>query len=406
MQAANEKIVSYFQVHYIKGIILISDRHLQDDGQIIYRQSSRNYMLIDIITASPPFKVDQSLATDELKKRMAVTAVTGRMIDMASHQSGISTRYFVIPDGDLSAEKKFYSNSEGYISPDTKTRMIEYERWSKELTGTAVSEILRKNTIDPNEVERLITISCTGFFAPGLDHYLIDRFKFPASVKRTNIGFMGCAASLIGFNTVLESMSQLQSENGKTLLVSVELCSLHLQTEPTRDNILANMIFADGCAAALFDSSPSAMKGLQLLSTSSHLFNNSAEYMGWKIGNSGFEMLLSSELPKIILNEATPVLKKILAHHNLSPDQISHWALHPGGRAILDSLQNGMNISDEKMIPSRTILKNYGNLSSASILFVIKELMTNTVLNKDGIVCAVAFGPGLTMEVALLKVRA
>ncbi len=362
-------------------------------------------MLIDITTASPPYKVDQNLATEELKKRMAVTPVTGRMIDTASHHSGIEQRYFVIPDGESAAEKKFYSNSSGYISPDTKTRMSEYERWSKELTGNAVGDILAKNNVDANEIERLITISCTGFFAPGLDYYLIDRFKFPASVKRTNIGFMGCAASLIGFNTVLESMSQLRSANGKTLLVSVELCSLHLQTEPTRDNILANMIFADGCAAALFNNSQSATKGLQLLSTSSHLFKNSAEYMGWKIGNFGFEMLLSSELPKIILNEAAPVLKNILAQYNLSSDQITHWALHPGGRAILDSLQNGMKISDEKMIPSRTVLKNYGNLSSASILFVLKELMKNSPLKNNEIVCAVAFGPGLTMEVAILKVR-
>ncbi|MEI7906178.1 MAG: type III polyketide synthase [Bacteroidota bacterium] len=363
-------------------------------------------MLVDITTASPPFMVEQAKATEELKKRMAVTPVAGRMIDMASHHSGISQRYFVVPDGGSGTEKKFYSNSGGYISPDTGTRMNEYERWSKELTGNAVAEILAKNSVDPGSVERLITISCTGFFAPGLDYYLIDRFNFPASVKRTNIGFMGCAASLIGFNTVLESMSQLRSANGKTLLVSVELCSLHLQTEPTRDNILANMIFADGCAAALFNSPSAASTGLQLLFTSSYLFKDSAEYMGWKIGNTGFEMVLSSELPKIILNNAAPALKDILSQHQLSPEQITHWALHPGGRAILDSLQNGMNISDEKMIPSRTVLKNYGNLSSASILFVLKELMKNTPLKNDELICAVAFGPGLTMEVALLKVRA
>jgi predicted naringenin-chalcone synthase len=363
-------------------------------------------MLIDITTASPPFMVEQANATEELKKRMAVTPVAGRMIDMASHHSGIAQRYFVVPDGGSGTEKKFYSNSGGYISPDTGTRMNEYERWSKELTGNAVAEILAKNSVDPGSVERLITISCTGFFAPGLDYYLIDRFNFPASVKRTNIGFMGCAASLIGFNTVLESMSQLRSASGKTLLVSVELCSLHLQTEPTRDNILANMIFADGCAAALFNSPSAVSNGLQLLFTSSYLFKDSAEYMGWKIGNTGFEMVLSSELPKIILNSAAPALKDILLQHQLSPEQITHWALHPGGRAILDSLQNGMNISDDKMIPSRTVLKNYGNLSSASILFVLKELMKNTPLKNDELVCAVAFGPGLTMEVALLRVRA
>jgi predicted naringenin-chalcone synthase len=284
--------------------------------------------------------------------------------------------------------------------------MTEYERWSKELAGKAVADVLSNNATDGQEIERLITVSCTGFFAPGLDYYLIDRFNIPADVKRTNIGFMGCAATLIGFNSVLESMSLLRNTQGKILLVSVELCSLHLQTEPTRDNILANMIFADGCAVALFDTTQSSngKVGLQLLSTSSYLFQNSSEYMGWKIGNFGFEMILSSELPKIILNEAAPQLIRILTKQNIPLNRITHWALHPGGRAILDSLQNGLQLNDKQMAPSRTVLNTYGNLSSASILFVLKELFKSAELKKDELVCAVAFGPGLTMEVALLKV--
>ncbi len=360
-------------------------------------------MLLDIATASPPFKVDQNVAAAELKKRMAVSPVGGRMIDMAAHHSGIAQRFLVIPDGDQHAEKKFYSNGSGYLVPDTKTRMDEYERWSKSLAADAVERVLSTTGTDPGEIERLITISCTGFFAPGLDHYLIERFQVPATVKRTNIGFMGCAASLIGFNSVLESKSAAQSAESKTLLLSVELCSLHLQTEPTRDNILANMIFADGCAAALFGN-VAAAGGLDLLWTSSYLFRRSSEYMGWKIGNVGFEMILSSDLPKIILNEAVPRLKDILVGLGIPPETIVHWALHPGGRAILDSLQSGMQLTDEQMLPSRTVLKTYGNLSSASILFVLKEILSNSSLKKDDLVCAVAFGPGLTMETALLKV--
>lgn len=360
-------------------------------------------MLIDITTASPPFKVAQSVAASELKKRMAGSPAVGRMIDMAAHYSGISQRFFVIPDGDERSTTKFYSNDTGYIVPDTKRRMTEYERWSKELTETAVSEILNRNHVAPSEIERVITISCTGFFAPGLDYHLIERFSFPPSVKRTNIGFMGCAASLVGFTSVLESMSSLQGTKGKTLLVSVELCSLHLQTEPTRDNILANMVFADGCGAALFDNGTAA-PGLDLLWTSSHLFHNSSEYMGWKIGNKGFEMVLSSDLPKIILNDASPVLKEQLSSHGIAVDRISHWALHPGGRAILDALHKGLHLSDQQMEPSRYVLNTYGNLSSASILFVLKQIMNSVPLKKDELVCAVAFGPGLTMETALLKV--
>lgn len=221
-------------------------------------------------------------------------------------------------------------------------------------------------------------------------------------VKRTNIGFMGCAASLIGVNSVWEAMKQNQNEN--ILMVSVELCSLHLQTKPTRDNILANMIFADGAAAALFSKTNTSIKPkLEIEFAESFLFENSAKFMGWKIGNNGFEMMLSSELPKIILNSASPRAKEILLNKGFNISQIKHWALHPGGRAILDSLQNGLELSDEQLKPSREILKNYGNLSSVSILFVLKNIKENNLLQKDEYCCAIAFGPGLTMELVLFR---
>ena len=213
---------------------------------------------------------------------------------------------------------------------------------------------------------------------------------------------MGCAASLVGFNSVIEAVNNNNPVN--TLMVSVELCSLHLHTEPTKDNILANIIFADGAAAALFspNSSDSKIK-LELFKTSTILFENSQEYMGWKVGNFGFEMMLSSELPKIILNKAVPALKNILKNFGIQKEVIKHWALHPGGRAILDSLQNGLELNDTYLEPSRKVLKNYGNMSSATILFVLKEIIRSNKVQKDELCCAVAFGPGLTMEVTLFK---
>jgi predicted naringenin-chalcone synthase len=166
------------------------------------------------------------------------------------------------------------------------------------------------------------------------------------------------------------------------------------------------MIFADGCAAALFSNSPgkSSGKHLKIVSVDSFLFDNSSEYMGWKIGNYGFEMILSPELPKIILNCAVPELLKIIRAKGISKNQIKYWALHPGGRAILDSLQNGLNLSEEQISFSRNVLKNFGNLSSASILFVLKEILNNPGLKQDDYVCAVAFGPGLSMESVLFRV--
>jgi predicted naringenin-chalcone synthase len=360
-------------------------------------------MLIDIETASPPFKVSQAKAASELKKRMTGSNAAGRLIDMAAAHSGIDQRFIVIPDAENGTEEKFYSVDGNYVSPDTKKRMDEYEKWAKTLSKKAVQKLLDRTGFNFNELNKIITISCTGFFAPGLDYYLINEFSLPLNIKRTNIGFMGCAASLIGFGSVLETFSA--ADNHNVLLVSLELCSLHLQTEPTRDNILANMIFADGCAAALFSNSElyDSKARLELIKTDSILFNNSSGYMGWKIGNFGFEMILSSELPKIILSEAVPALKKILEMMSINIESIKHWALHPGGRAILDSLQKGLELSDDHLRASRTVLRNFGNLSSASILFVLKELINSGGIKKNDLCCAVAFGPGLTMEVAILK---
>ncbi len=363
-------------------------------------------MLIDISTSSPPYKVLQEKAKAELKKRMSGRPAIGRLIEAASTHSGIDSRYIVIPDAEENIENKFYSNNGSYTKPDTQVRMNEYEKWSKKLSKEAVGKLLNENNFDPSTIERLITISCTGFFAPGLDYYLIEEFKIPSSVKRTNIGFMGCAASITGFNSVLEALNSSKEKELNTLLVSVELCSLHLQTEPTRDNILANMIFSDGCAAALFSNANgfSDSGRFKINSVDAFLFGNSAEYMGWKIGNFGFEMILSPELPKIILESACPELLKIISSKGIKKDDIKYWALHPGGRAILDALQNGIGLTDEQMIPSRNVLRNFGNMSSASILFVLKEILKTSHLKKNEYCCAVAFGPGLTMETALLRV--
>ena len=358
-------------------------------------------MLIDICTASPPYKVAQKRVANELKVRMGGSPALGRMIESVSNNSGIDNRYFVISDGEDDASAKFFTDKDGYLKPDTKTRMKAYEYWSKLLSTEAAEKLLHNNNIEPSSIERIITISCTGFYAPGFDYFLIDKLKIPSDVKRTHIGFMGCAAALIGFNSALEALKTL-SDNKNILLVSTEICSIHFQTETTKDNILANLIFGDGTAAALF-SKDHGQGGLQLIKTASYIFNGSSEMMGWEIGNFGFEMILSQELPKIILEQAMPQLKKILKGFGVSVEEIRYWALHPGGRAILDSMQKGLNLSDDHLLASRTILKNFGNMSSASILFVIKEIMNGNNIKKGEYLCAVAFGPGLSMEVALLK---
>ena len=353
-------------------------------------------MLINIATAVPPYKLEQKSVAVEIKKRINSSAA-GRFIDAAMNNSGIETRNFVVSDGGSSNEEDFFTNG----IPSTEKRMVHYEKWSKKLVFEAVEKVLKTSELSISDITRIITISCTGFFAPGLDYEIINKFDIPKNVKRTNIGFMGCAASIIGFSAALDALSSDREEN--ILMVSVELCSIHLQFEPTRDNILANTVFADGSAAVILSNKIKQSEGakLKLQKTRSILFENSAEFMGWKIADTGFNMILSSALPKIILETASPELKTILKEFGVEKEKIKFWALHPGGRAILDAIKEGMNFNEEQMKASRNVLKRNGNMSSASILFVIEEILKSEKINRGDKLCAVAFGPGLTMEVAL-----
>jgi predicted naringenin-chalcone synthase len=360
-------------------------------------------LLIDIATSTPPYRIVQEAAAAELKLRMGGRPAVARMIDAAASRSGIASRAIVVPDAESDVDEKFYPTTPDAEGPDTKRRMDLYKVWAARLTTRAASDVLRSTGTDPATITRLITVSCTGFSAPNFDYDLITSLGLPPRIKRTHVGFMGCAAALIGVNTVFEALQTGDGDGGKALLVAVELCSLHLQTEPTRDNILANMIFADGCGAALFAPDSESPAKARIIHTRSMLFPDSKKFMGWEIGNHGFEMMLSSELPELILNVAVPAARSILGEVGLRPEDIRSWALHPGGRAILDALQTGLGLSDDQAAPSRAVLLQNGNMSSASILFVLKELFSSTQLQPHDWLCAIAFGPGLTMELTLFR---
>lgn len=360
-------------------------------------------LLIDVATASPPYRVSQARAAQELKTRMGGRPAIGRMIDASVALSGIATRSVVVPDAEAGVTEPFYPTSPNSPAPDTKRRMNLYKEWSAKLTNDAVSELLRSTGTHPSTVTRLITISCTGFSAPNFDYSLTTSLGLPLQIKRTHIGFMGCAAAVIGFTSALEALQHMHDDTGNALLVAVELCSLHLQTNPSRDNILANMIFADGCGAALFAPDSARRAKARLVQTNSLLFPDSKEFMGWEIGNHGFEMMLSSELPEVIAKQAVPAARAIMSDMGLRPEDIRFWALHPGGRAILDALHAGFALTDDQVAPSRAVLQQYGNMSSASILFVLKEVFSRSHLQPGDWLCTIAFGPGLTMELAFFR---
>jgi predicted naringenin-chalcone synthase len=228
--------------------------------------------------------------------------------------------------------------------------------------------------------------------APGVEIGLIQHFNLPSDIRRYNINFMGCYAALTG----LRMASDICTTPGRTvLMVSVELCTLHFQNQFIDDYLLSNSIFADGAASAIVSSKGTNAR-FKLEDFESRLLPESQNEMSWKISTDGFLMTLSSEVPKSIsksLNDR-PLF-------NTNPQKLN-WAIHPGGKQIIDGIKTTIRLREADVLISRKILKENGNMSSATILFVLNEMQDSSSSDRQKIATC-AFGPGLTLEAALLS---
>lgn len=274
--------------------------------------------------------------------------------------------------------------------PTTGERMRVYQREAPRLAVDAV-ESLRAKGADLNAVTHLVVTSCTGFYAPGLDIDILREAGLAPGVQRSLIGFMGCHAGLIGLRHAKQTVEA--DPSAVVLMVNLELCSLHLQQTDRMDRLVSFLLFADGAAASLITARPA---GLRLDACASHLSLSDAERMAWHIEDQGFAMTLDARLPARIrqwFRDSTELAPLREA------DRSCLWAVHPGGRLILDSVQDACGLSDTQMAPSRDVLRRFGNLSSASILFILRSLLEAAPPGGPPQAGrAVAFGPGLTVE--------
>jgi predicted naringenin-chalcone synthase len=266
--------------------------------------------------------------------------------------------------------------------PSVELRMQFFQEHAFSLATKALDRINLDN------VTHILVTTCTGFYAPGLDLEIIKHYGLKTSIERTVIGFMGCYAAL---NALKLARHIVRSDGGaKVLILNLELCTLHLQPVGSLESILSFLIFGDGCAASIISSAP---KGLELKSFHTAILPDSAEQITWNIGNLGFEMNLSGRVPATIASSLPSLLPTILG--DVPQDMITYWAIHPGGRSILDAVRDGAQLNENDMAVSRDILRRYGNMSSATIMFVLEAMMKS---GKSGEGCAMAFGPGLTVE--------
>lgn len=280
--------------------------------------------------------------------------------------------------------------------PSTAQRMSRYEIAAPALAAKAV-EGLRLGSA-AGEVTHLILATCTGFSAPGIDFELIRRCGLPPSVERTIVGFMGCHAAINALKLgrhIVRSMPE-----AKVLVVCLELCTLHLQETEDLDRLLTFLLFGDGCAAALISAEP---VGLCLDSFRAEVVQRAAEQITWTIRDDGFDMVLSGQVPATIANALRMRSEKVLS--GMSPDTVDLWAVHPGGKSVLDAVENAFDLDHSALSHSRAVLRNYGNMSSPSVLFVLASLMRQK-LPGGARGCAMAFGPGLTAETMLFSAAA
>ncbi|MDQ0743213.1 alkylresorcinol/alkylpyrone synthase [Clavibacter sp. B3I6] len=367
-----------------------------------------------------------------------------RLVSAAFGASGIRTRHSVIrelgtapgmPGADAPAEPDggdpvFYDRATGRIlTPGTGARNDAYIREAPALLLGAARQALEEAAgIAADDVTHVVTVSCTGFYAPGPDYAVVRGLGLGASTQRFHLGFMGC----YGAFPALRMASQFcaADPDAVVLVVCVELCSLHLHSSDDADTIVASSVFGDGAAAAIVTArpAPAGSTVLDLDAFETVLTPVGEDDMAWTIGDQGFDMILSSYVPRIIDDHITgalePLWAQVPALDGVAPADIEDWAIHPGGRSILDRVEDRLALAPAQLAASRSTLAEVGNMSSATVLFVLRRILHGTppadvpgrpdaadaapaVASGPGAgrVCAMAFGPGLTVETALMTRR-
>ncbi|PZX54609.1 putative naringenin-chalcone synthase [Algoriphagus ratkowskyi] len=353
--------------------------------------------IVSIGLANPGNPIDQSSIACFMQKAHQLNELDSRKLSFLYRKSGISTRHSVLRDFEKSDAKDFSffpSTKDFEPFPSTKARMEVFRQTAPQLCEEAVKNCLSKTDVNASEITHLILVSCTGMVAPGVELELMRMLDLEDSVERYCVHFMGCYAAFTGLK--LADKIVKAEPDAKVLMVSVELCTLHFQKEYVEDNILANSLFGDGAAAALVMKSES---GLKIKSYLSQLLREGENDMAWGIGDFGFEMRLSKYIPTLLDQGINKLKSKFEEKFKLST--INNFAIHPGGKQILQKVQEAFDLPASANIHATAVLNQFGNMSSATILFVLERMMHDEAIR--GEILSMGFGPGLTLETLLLE---
>lgn len=352
--------------------------------------------------AVPPHSIDRKESVELVVEHFCPSDKERRLVPALYRMAGIRRRHSVLlnrsadepGDGPRHGLLRFPID-ENDMGPTVGQRMEEYEREAFQLAYRAAKEALQTSGVSSRNITHLVTVSCSGFVAPGVDIKLMKMLALPPTVERAHLGFMGCQGALNGLR-VAEGFCR-DRPSATALLCAVELCSIHYHYGWNPEQVVANALFADG-SAALVGALREGGEGWRVKATGAYLLPNSEDAMTWRIRDNGFVMSVSAQVPGLIECQLRPWLEEWLSTCGLRLNEIATWAVHPGGPRILLSVTKALGLSPESLQVSRDTLENYGNMSSPTILFILNHLRLEAAPTPC---VALAFGPGLVVEAVL-----
>ena len=356
--------------------------------------------IVSIATGVPSFKHKQEDLFAFAEKIYCKDETESRKLKFLYNHSGIETRYSVVPDYSVQAtERKFFPPSADLEPfPCIELRMKLFNEHAAELSASTIKDCI-KGKIDKNEITHLITVSCTGMSAPGIDLQIMEIMGLSQNIIRTSVNFMGCYAAVHALK-IADAFCN-SSKNANVVVVCTELCTLHFQKNISVDNMTSSLLFADGCAAMLIQGNDSRQKGIHVNNFFSDVSFKGKKDMAWELSSKGFLMTLTGYVPDLIKEDFKVLVDKALDTAGKKMEDITHWCIHPGGKKILESISSGLGIKNESLKYSYEVLNDYGNMSSPTILFVLKKILDEFEKGssvKNNTIFGAAFGPGLTME--------
>jgi predicted naringenin-chalcone synthase len=320
--------------------------------------------IVDVHTVVPRYSFTQHFALELVKEWLSGSGSHSELSIAKTTQvfrnAGVETRYSIIPIEEILTERGFAE------------RNALYAKHAKELGEEALRGVFESTRIKPSEIDLFISVSCTGFMIPSLDAHLLNRFPFRKDVRRIPITELGCAAGVASL--MMASDFVRAYPDSKVLVLSVELCTLSFQPgDKSADHIISSAIFGDGAAAAIV--AGEADSGLHILKTATRFFPETLHFMGFDVEPSGFHIFLSPQIPRFIQANLLAQIEPLTIESGFRLGDIDAWLFHPGGVRILEAIEKALGIDGEKLEESRSVLRNYGNLSSATIFFVLKRYL-------------------------------